>query len=103
MTRFTGRTGKAFVLALIALLVVSLPMAAPAAADVDQCAPPGVQSASAAAHQPGRRCQGARRGQVHDADRRAAGRPRRRRAAVEHARLTVGTLSDAPPNIFIDP
>ncbi len=44
---FTGRTGKAFVLALVGLLVFSLPMAAPAVADVDQCAPPGVDSASA--------------------------------------------------------
>ena len=47
MTPFTGRTGKAFALALIALLVFSLPMATPAFADADQCAPPGVDSASA--------------------------------------------------------
>src|SRR5262245_35172830 len=47
MTLFTGRSAKAFVLALVALLVFSLPMAVPAAADADQCAPPGVDSASA--------------------------------------------------------
>ena len=47
MTPLMGRTGKAFALALIALLVFSLPMATPAFADADQCAPPGVDSASA--------------------------------------------------------
>ena len=47
MTPFTGRIVKALVAALVGLLVLSLPMAAPAVADVDQCAPPGVDSASA--------------------------------------------------------
>ena len=37
---------KTFVVALIALLIGSLGLAAPAGA-VDQCAPPGVSSASA--------------------------------------------------------
>ena len=47
MTPITGRIFKPIVLALIGLLVFSIPMAGPAAADVDQCAPPGVDSASA--------------------------------------------------------
>ena len=47
MTGFTGRIGKALVLSLVGVLVFSIPMAAPAAADVDQCAPPGIDSASA--------------------------------------------------------
>ena len=47
MTPFTGRIFKPIVLLLIGLLVLGIPMAVPAAADVDQCAPPGVDSASA--------------------------------------------------------
>jgi hypothetical protein len=38
---------KTTVVALIAMLVCSMGLAAPAGANVDQCAPPGVESASA--------------------------------------------------------
>ncbi len=41
------RLCKALVVALTALLICSLGLAAPAGANVDQCAPPGVESASA--------------------------------------------------------
>ena len=41
------RLVKVFVLALVALLISSMGLAAPAGANVDQCAPPGVESASA--------------------------------------------------------
>src|ERR1700741_1228372 len=48
MTPVTGRIVKPIALALVGLLVFgSIPLAAPAAADVDQCAPPGVDRASA--------------------------------------------------------
>ena len=103
MTRFTGRIFKASS-SLVALLVLGMPMAAPAAADVDQCAPPGVESASAAADESRRRRQGPRRRQVHDR------RPSSRSTAVDvdalglgtPGVLTVGTLSDAPPSICIN-
>ena len=41
------RLVNVFVVALIALLISSMGLAAPAGANVDQCAPPGVESASA--------------------------------------------------------
>ena len=41
------RLVKVFVVALVALMLSSMGLAAPAGANVDQCAPPGVESASA--------------------------------------------------------
>ena len=103
MTPFLGRTGKAFVLALVALLVLTLPMAAPAVADVDQCAPPGIDSAStvptnlaSAAAGPGEDKYTTPTVQPLNTvkpDALGLGSP---------GVLTVGTLSDAPPSICID-
>lgn len=99
----TSRTGKSLVLALVALLVFGFPLAAPAAADADQCAPPGVDSASAvptnlasAAAGPGED-KYTTPGVVPLAsvkpDALGLGTP---------GVLTVGTLSDAPPSICIN-
>jgi len=103
MTPFTGRTAKAFALALIALLVFSLPMATPALADADQCAPPGVDSASAVPTNLAAAAAGpaedkyttptvAPLGTV-DTNALGLGTP---------GVITVGTLSDAPPSICIN-
>ncbi len=102
MTPSLGRTGKAFVLALVALVVFSLPMATPALADADQCAPPGVDSAStvptnlASAAGPGEdkyTTQTVAPLDTVKADALGLGTP---------GVLTVGTLSDAPPSICIN-
>ena len=103
MTPFTGRTGKAFALALIALLVFSLPMATPALADADQCAPPGVDSASAVPTN----LAAAAAGPAEDKYTTPTVAPL---GAVDTNALglgtpgviTVGTLSDAPPSICIN-
>ena len=106
------RLVKVFVVALVALLISSIGLAAPAlvllpappaAANVDQCAPPGVESASAlptnlakAATGPG-------------ADRYTTANVEPVTAVNVNAlglsvpgTLTVGTLSDAPPSICIN-
>ena len=106
------RLVKVFVVALVALLISSIGLAAPtlvllpappAAANVDQCAPPGVESASAlptnlakAATGPG-------------ADRYTTANVESVTAVNVNAlglsvpgTLTVGTLSDAPPSICIN-
>jgi len=97
------RVVRAFVAALIAVLVGSMGLAAPAAAQVDQCAPPGIESASAlptnlakAATGPG-------------ADRYTTSSVKPLDSIDINAlrlstpgTLTVGTLSDAPPSICID-
>ncbi len=103
MTGFTGRIVKALVAALVGLLVLSLPMAAPAVADVDQCAPPGVDSAStvptnlaSAAAGPGEdkyTTPTVAPLNTVKVDALGLGTP---------GVLTVGTLSDAPPSICID-
>jgi polar amino acid transport system substrate-binding protein len=103
MTGFTGRIGRALVLSLVGLLVFSLPMAAPAVADVDQCAPPGLDSAStvptnlaSAAAGPGEDKYTTPTVAPLDTvkvDALGLGTP---------GVLTVGTLSDAPPSICID-
>jgi polar amino acid transport system substrate-binding protein len=94
---------RTVVVALIALLVCSMGLAPPAAANVDQCAPPGVKSASAlptnlatAAAGPGE-------------DRYTTPTVVPLNAINVDAlglsvpgTLTVGTLSDAPPSICID-
>jgi len=93
---------KTFVVALVALLIGSIGLAAPAGA-VDQCAPPGVSSAStlptnlaAAAQGPG-------------ADKYTTATVQPLSAVNVNAlglsvpgTLTVGTLSDAPPSICIN-
>ncbi len=101
MTGFTGRIARALVLSLVALLVFSLPMAAPAVAD--QCAPPGLDSAStvptnlaSAAAGPGEDKYTTPTVAPLDTvkvDTLGLGTP---------GVLTVGTLSDAPPSICID-
>jgi polar amino acid transport system substrate-binding protein len=97
------RFAKVFVVALVALLISSMGLAAPAGANVDQCAPPGVESASAlptnlakAATGPG-------------ADKYTTATVEPLTAVNANAlglsvpgMLTVGTLSDAPPSICIN-
>src|SRR5215217_8010220 len=94
------RLVKVFVLALTALLVCSIGLAAPAGAD--QCAPPGVESASALP--------------TNLAKAAGPGEDKYTSATVEPlsavnvnaiglsvpGTLTVGTLSDAPPSICIN-
>ncbi|MCP9274937.1 ABC transporter substrate-binding protein/permease [Mycolicibacterium arenosum] len=96
------RLRKSAVLALIALAVLTLTWAPPAAAD-DQCAPPGVESASAlptnlaaAAGGPGEDKYTTPNVQpLASVNRDALG-------LGTPGVLTVGTLSDAPPSICID-
>jgi polar amino acid transport system substrate-binding protein len=97
------RLVQVFVAALVALLISSMGLAAPAGANVDQCAPPGVESASAlptnlakAATGPG-------------ADKYTTATVEPLTAVNVNAlglsvpgTLTVGTLSDAPPSICIN-
>jgi polar amino acid transport system substrate-binding protein len=96
------RLVKVFVVALVALLISSMGLA-PAGAKVDQCAPPGVESASSlptnlakAATGPG-------------ADKYTTATVEPLTAVNVNAlglsvpgTLTVGTLSDAPPSICIN-
>jgi polar amino acid transport system substrate-binding protein len=103
MTGFTGRIGRALVLSLVGLLVFSLPMAAPAVADVDQCAPPGLDSASTVPTNLASAAAGLGEDKYTTptvapldtvkVDALGLGTP---------GVLTVGTLSDAPPSICID-
>lgn len=94
---------KAFVLALIVGMVATLGLAAPAGAQTDQCAPPGIASASAlptnlAAAATGPAAAKYTTGTVEpldSVDLNALGLSR-------PGTLTVGTLSDAPPSICID-
>ncbi|HTI77268.1 MAG TPA: ABC transporter substrate-binding protein/permease [Mycobacterium sp.] len=94
---------KASVVALIALLIGSMGLAAPVGANVDQCAPPGVESASAlptnlakAAAGPGAdKYTTATVEPVTAVDVNALG-------LSVPGTLTVGTLSDAPPSICIN-
>jgi polar amino acid transport system substrate-binding protein len=97
------RLFKALVVAVTVLLVVGMSMAGPAHANVDQCAPPGIESASAlptnlaaAAAGPGEdkyTTAGVAPLSSIDVDALGLGVP---------GTLTVGTLSDAPPSICID-
>src|SRR4051812_27267141 len=97
------RLRKTMVVAIVALVVVGMGLAAPAGADVDQCAPPGVQSASAlptnlaaAAKGPGEDKYTTPTVAPIDSINAAALR------LSTPGVLTVGTLSDAPPSICID-
>ena len=101
MTSVPNRIGRAVLCVLIAMMACALAFAAPAGAD--QCAPPGVDSASAlptnlaaAAKGPGAdkyTTAGVEPLQSIDVDGLGLGVP---------GVLTVGTLSDAPPSICIN-
>src|SRR3954469_11969159 len=103
MTGFTGRIGRALVLSLVGLLVFSLPMAAPAVADSDQCAPPGQASASALPTNLSAAAKGPEEDKYTTAtvEPLTAVRPDALGLGTPGV-LTVGTLSDAPPSICID-
>jgi len=90
-------------LALIASMLCAMALAAPAGADDDQCAPPGIQSASALPTNLAASAAGPAEDRYTtpsvvpldaiDVDALGLSRP---------GTLTVGTLSDAPPSICID-
>ena len=90
-------------LALIASMICATALAAPAGADADQCAPPGIQSASALPTNLAASAAGPQEDRYTtpsvvpldsiDVDALGLSRP---------GTLTVGTLSDAPPSICID-
>ena len=94
---------KATLVALTALLVVTMATAGPARAQVDQCAPPGLESASALPTNLAAAATGPDEDRYTtagvvplsdiDVDALGLGVP---------GTLTVGTLSDAPPSICID-
>ena len=102
MTPFQ-RLPRFAVVALVALLVGTLGFAAPAGANVDQCAPPGIESASSLPTNLAKAATG-------------PGEDKYTTATVEPltavnidalglgvpGTLTVGTLSDAPPSICIN-
>ena len=98
-----ARTHKAVVLALIALFVAGVGFAPTAAADGDQCAPPGLDSASSlptnlasAAKGPG-----ADKYTTPNVEPLTAVNPATLSLGTPGT-LTIGTLSDAPPSICID-
>ncbi|WP_163732537.1 ABC transporter substrate-binding protein/permease [Mycobacterium gallinarum] len=94
---------RTLAVALIALLVGSIGMAAPAAAQIDQCAPPGITSASALPTN----LAAAATGPDEDRYTTATVQPLDSIDVTSlglsvPGTLTVGTLSDAPPSICID-
>ncbi len=97
------RLVKVLVAALVALLISTMGLAAPAGANVDQCAPPGVESASALPTNLAKASTGP------GADKYTTATVEPLTAVNVHAlglsapgTLTVGTLSDAPPSICIN-
>jgi polar amino acid transport system permease protein/polar amino acid transport system substrate-binding protein len=97
-----GRMNTALLLAMATLFVAALGLAPTAAADTDQCAPPGIDSASALPTNLASAAKGAAADKYTtpgveplpvDVNALALGTP---------GVLTVGTLSDAPPSICID-
>jgi polar amino acid transport system substrate-binding protein len=97
------RLVKVFVLTLVVLLISSMGLAVPAGANVDQCAPPGVASASALPTNLAAAAQGP------GADKYTTATVEPLTAVNVNAlglsvpgTLTVGTLSDAPPSICIN-
>jgi polar amino acid transport system substrate-binding protein len=98
-----ARLHKTMVVAFVAVAVFGMGLAPPAAADVDQCAPPGIQSASALPTN----LAAAAKGPGEDKYTTPTVAPL---GAVDAAALrlstpgvlTVGTLSDAPPSICIN-
>ena len=98
MTRFT----KSAVVALCMVLLVGLGLAPPAGAD-DQCAPPGIQSASALPTNLAAAAQGPGADKYTTATVRPLDTVNRDALGLRTPGvLTVGTLSDAPPSICID-
>ena len=98
-----ARSPKALVITLVALIVASFGMAPTAAADGDQCAPPGTQSASAlptnlAAAAKGPDDDDYTTLNVQPLTSVDVGKLRLGTPGV----LTAGTLSDAPPSICIN-
>jgi polar amino acid transport system substrate-binding protein len=96
------RMYKAVVVALVALFVATMGLAPTAGADVDQCAPPGVEKASALPTNLASAAKGP------EADRYTTATVGPLPVNVNALGLgtpgvlTVGTLSDAPPSICID-
>jgi polar amino acid transport system substrate-binding protein len=97
------RPVKVYVVALVVLLISSMGLAAPAGANVDQCAPPGLDSASALPTNLAAAAQGP------GADKYTTATVTPVTAINVNAlglglpgTLTVGTLSDAPPSICIN-
>ncbi|OBB75964.1 amino acid ABC transporter permease [Mycobacterium sp. 852014-52144_SCH5372336] len=92
-----------FVVALVAMLVTGVGVAGPAHANVDQCAPPGIESASALPTNLAAAATGPDEDRyttpsvvpVAAVDVNALG-------LIQPGTLTVGTLSDAPPSICIN-
>lgn len=96
-------TVRSFVLVLVAAMIAAMGLAAPAGAQVDQCAPPGVQSASALPTN----LAAAATGPAEDKYTTAGVRPLQdidinALGLSSPGTLTVGTLSDAPPSICIN-
>lgn len=94
---------KTFVIALVVGIVVTMGLAAPAGAQVDQCSPPGVESASALPTN----LAAAASGPAADKYTTATVKPLdsidvNALGLSQPGTLTVGTLSDAPPSICID-
>lgn len=94
---------KTFVIALVMGIIVTMGLAAPAGAQVDQCSPPGVESASALPTN----LAAAATGPAADKYTTATVRPLdsidvNALGLSQPGTLTVGTLSDAPPSICID-
>jgi polar amino acid transport system substrate-binding protein len=97
------RLCRAFVVALIAALIASMGLASPAVAQVDQCAPPGEESASALPTNLATAASGP------DEDKYTTASVKPLESIDVNALglskpgiLTVGTLSDAPPSICIN-
>ena len=91
------------IVALAALVSQRWGSRAAAGADVDQCAPPGVESASALPTNLASAAKGPEADRYTTARRRAAaGRTSTPCGLGTPGVLTVGTLSDAPPSICID-
>jgi polar amino acid transport system substrate-binding protein len=97
------RVARAFVVALIAVSNSSMSLAAPAAAQVDQCAPPGIESASALPTNLAKAATGPGADKYTTPTVRPLDRIDINALGLSRpGTLTVGTLSDAPPSICIN-
>lgn len=100
--RVPRMTVRSFALVLVMAMIAAMGLAAPAGAQVDQCARRASRR-QRPADEPGCRGDRSRRGQVHDRRGPApAGHRRQHAGIVQPGHLTVGTLSDAPPSICIN-
>ncbi len=94
---------KLFGVALVAMLISSMGLAAPAGANVDQCAPPGVESASALPTNLAKAATGPGADKYTTATASPLTAVNANALALSApGTLTVGTLSDAPPSICIN-